>query len=298
MNAPADMVKTDADIVTRHGSCRLQHGPLSDRVYIMDIGGEDAAAIAQTALALAAERGYGKVFAKVPAAAQADFAAHGYTEEARIPDYYAPGTACCFMCAFLDPERAVDDDPDLASVLDRATKEPAVAAAEHCIRACSADDADAMADLYGVTFDTYPFPIADPAFIAKSMAAATSYFGIWDGADLLALASAEADRSHAAAEMTDFAVRPEARGRGMAHSLLAHLDAWACHAGVRTGFTIARAVSHGMNLTFARQGYRFGGRLINNTNISGRIESMNIWYKPLTPAGTARSAGVCGGATA
>jgi hypothetical protein len=36
-----------------------------------------------------------------------------------------------------------------------------------------------------------------------------------------------------------------------------------------------------MNATFAKAGYSFGGTLINNTNISGDIESMNVWYKNL-----------------
>jgi hypothetical protein len=44
-------------------------------------------------------------------------------------------------------------------------------------------------------------------------------------------------------------------------------------------YTIARAISVGMNITFARCGYDFGGTLVNNTQIAGRIESMNVWYK-------------------
>jgi len=51
--------------------------------------------------------------------------------------------------------------------------------------------------------------------------------------------------------------------------------------GIKTAYTIARAASAGMNVTFAKGGYHFGGRLINNTNISGRIESMNVWFKSL-----------------
>ncbi len=35
----------------------------------------------------------------------------------------------------------------------------------------------------------------------------------------------------------------------------------------------------GMNITFAKTGYTYAGTLINNTNISGRLESMNVWYK-------------------
>ena len=50
---------------------------------------------------------------------------------------------------------------------------------------------------------------------------------------------------------------------------------------MKTAYTIARSLSPGMNITFARHGYLYGGTLTNNTNISGSIESMNIWYKPL-----------------
>lgn len=32
-------------------------------------------------------------------------------------------------------------------------------------------------------------------------------------------------------------------------------------------------------VTFARNGYTFSGTLLNNTDISGSIESMNVWYK-------------------
>ncbi|MDD2310679.1 MAG: hypothetical protein PHH91_13970, partial [Desulfuromonadaceae bacterium] len=42
------------------------------------------------------------------------------------------------------------------------------------------------------------------------------------------------------------------------------------------------AYSFGMNITFARDGYSFGGTLTNNTNISGSLESMNVWYKTLS----------------
>jgi hypothetical protein len=44
-------------------------------------------------------------------------------------------------------------------------------------------------------------------------------------------------------------------------------------------YTIARSYSAGMNITFAKQDYKYTGTLINNTNIFGKIESMNVWYK-------------------
>ena len=51
--------------------------------------------------------------------------------------------------------------------------------------------------------------------------------------------------------------------------------------GVKMAVTIARAASPGMNAVFRQNGYRYAGLLRNNTQISGRPESMTVWYKPL-----------------
>jgi hypothetical protein len=59
------------------------------------------------------------------------------------------------------------------------------------------------------------------------------------------------------------------------------MDDHAKEAGLRVAFTIARALSFGMNITFARRSYQYAGTLINNTQIAGSIESMNVWYKTL-----------------
>ena len=81
--------------------------------------------------------------------------------------------------------------------------------------------------------------------------------------------------------MTDFATLPDARGNGYALQLLFFLEQEIKERGILTAYTIARAVSPGMNVTFGKADYRFGGRLHNNTDISGNIESMNVWYKSL-----------------
>ena len=81
--------------------------------------------------------------------------------------------------------------------------------------------------------------------------------------------------------MTDFATLSECRGNSLGTHLLEHMEQAVKTKSIKTAYTIARAASPGMNITFAKCDYEYGGRLINNTNISGQIESMNIWYKPL-----------------
>ncbi len=271
------------DRIERHGSRVWQHGTLNNRVYVMCIG-DDPHLTATGARDLARQHGYGKVFAKVPAAAAAPFLELDYTQEAAIPAYYANEDTCCFMSLFLDPERATVERETIDLVMEATTTasgQQAERERPHLppIRLCTEDDAPAMAKLYGETFGTYPFPIEDPEYIVASMRSNVSYSGIWSHDKPIALSAAECDRTNGAVEMTDFAVAPSARGDGIAAALLAHMEQEMRAAGFRTAFTIARATSYGMNITFARRGYAHDGLLVNNTSICGRIESMNVWHK-------------------
>ena len=130
-------------------------------------------------------------------------------------------------------------------------------------------------------FESYPFPIHDPVYLQKTMKSHIQYFYVSDRGRFVALSSAEMNHSCKNVEMTDFATLQAYRGRGLAVHLLGTMEKEMKERGIKTAYTIARAVSAGMNITFAKMGYAFSGTLINNTNISGNIESMNIWYKRL-----------------
>jgi putative beta-lysine N-acetyltransferase len=136
-----------------------------------------------------------------------------------------------------------------------------------------------VASCYDEVFESYPFPIHDPDHLRKEHEGGTRFFTAWDGESLVAASSMEPGGASGAVEMTDFATLPSNRGEGLATRLLGMMDSAAMEAGKRVAFTIARAVSFGMNITFARRGYRFGGTLVRNTQISGSIESMNVWHK-------------------
>ncbi len=138
-----------------------------------------------------------------------------------------------------------------------------------------------MSEVYKQVFPSYPFPIHDPEYLRQTMRTHIDYFGIFKDGKLVAVASSEMDKKGANVEMTDFATLPEYRGLGLACFLLRVMEEAMAARKMRTAYTIARAVSPGMNITFARMGYLYSGTLVNNTQISGRIESMNIWYKRL-----------------
>ncbi len=273
------------DKIENIGGSVIQHGPNSNRVYLMKLDPADLPALHEVIMQRVNTHGYGKVFAKIPASVLDAFLDRGYREEARIPGYFRGHTDAVFLGYYPDVTRATDGDAAGAAAVLNISQDQAVSQPPdlepRIMRQLRPGDVPALADLYRNTFDSYPFPITNPDYLQKTMATHVVYFGVFDENCLVAASSAEIDRDASAAEMTDFATAAAFRGQGLARALLAAMDAAMQQQGIRTAYTIARAVSHGINITFARGGYRFGGTLINNTGISGAIESMNVWFRTL-----------------
>ena len=82
--------------------------------------------------------------------------------------------------------------------------------------------------------------------------------------------------------MTDFAVLEKYRGNHISLYLLKMMEEEMKKIGIKKAYTMARALSYGMNISFSKMGYLYSGTVINNANISGDLESLNIWHKDLT----------------
>ncbi|MBE0504197.1 MAG: putative beta-lysine N-acetyltransferase [Desulfuromonadales bacterium] len=278
------------DTLTTFGQSKIQHGKHSDRVYLMHLATADLPGIIPHLGALAGDRGYSKIFAKIPAAAEDAFLADGYAVEASIPNFYRGQESALFLGKYFSPKRQEEKHPaSVAEALELARQKATPGGGQHTLdaalrcRQMLPSETAPMAALYRQVFATYPFPIHEEAYLRQTMAEDVIYFGIWEGDELIALTSAEMDRKGENAEMTDFATRPDCQGRGLANYLLAQAEAAAAQCGIKTAYTIARSYSPGMNITFARNGYTYSGTLTHNTQISGTLESMNVWHKSLLP---------------
>lgn len=276
----------ETDHVESLGGARIQHGPYNRRVYLMKLGQASPTELLPKLLGLCERRSYTKIFAKVPARHEPVFRKLGFRVEGRVPHFYKGSEDAMFAGLYLKPARRQAKEPDrieqIRVLAEGKRPRPAPKpTGELILRRCQPRDIPEMAPLYRQIFATYPFPIAEPAFLAETMASHVVYFGIWKEDELIALSSAETDRQSQNVEMTDFATLPDHRGNGYAGMLLTRMESAMRDEGMLTAYTIARAISPGMNITFARQGYHYGGCLVNNTNICGTIESMNIWHRPL-----------------
>ena len=276
-----------SDSVIQYGKSRLQHGHFNNRVYIIKLAQDDLPGIIGFTDDLAENEGYTKIFGKVPASSADLFVRAGYVIEASIPSYFQGKEEAVFIAKYFDPDRSkavnATELAEIWSVAGKHTrKRPDLKLPEgFTLRPANTGDAEKLADLFRRVFPTYPFPITDPEYIKTTMQDNVRYFVITEENNLAAASSCEVDKESMTAEMTDFAVDPLYRGRGFARILLAEMEeAMRCE-GIITAYTIARSVSHPMNAVFAGAGYRFSGMLPNNTNISGSIESMNVWSRKI-----------------
>jgi putative beta-lysine N-acetyltransferase len=275
------------DAIEKIENALVQHGNWNDRIYLLKIGRNDPEKLIPALDALAREKGYGKIFAKVPALMKESFEKAGYIVEAKVPDFYHGKSDVFFMAKFYDKLRARDKDPETVNaVLEKADARhpislPPEIDPQFAFTPAAKSDAEQMSRVFKEVFETYPIPVHDPGYISKTMNENNAYFLIKKGGEIAAVSSSEMDRESQNAEMTDFATLPEFRGKNLSLYLLYRMEKDMKARGIITSYTIARAISFGMNITFARMGYIFSGTLANNTNISGQIESMNVWYKCL-----------------
>lgn len=274
----------NTDIITKLGNSLIHHGKNNNRIYLMKLEKDDFPQIIDALSLLAKTHQYTKIIAKIPKWAKDEFIKNGYKVEAVVPNFYNGQMSSYFLALYLDPQRAVEKDIQKTKDILMYTKN---ISNTMCVTDLPSDfkcnilnkkDATNASVIYKKVFSTYPFPIFSPAYLMQTMDENIVYFGVWHNDKLVAVSSCEMDLNQQNVEMTDFATLPEYTGKGLASYLLCQMQAEMKTRGVRTAYTIARATSYGMNITFAKQGYKFGGTLINNTDIFGAIESMNVWY--------------------
>jgi len=263
----------------------IQHGKSNDRVYLMKMEKDDFPGVIEYIQELAKKKSYSKLFCKVPSWAVPAFVAEGFIAEAFIPAFYRKQVDVFFLSKFLTSGRLVHHGHKKISGLTYllislpGIKRPIQLKNGYCLKLLTPERAEEISELYKRVFDSYPFPVHDAEYIRNTMRKHIQYYGIETDKRLVALASAETDTKGENAEMTDFATLTEYRKNNLSLILLEEMERNMKNQGIQTLYTIARLNSPAMNKTFLKLNYKYGGILINNTNISGKIESMIVYYK-------------------
>jgi len=145
-------------------------------------------------------------------------------------------------------------------------------------------DVEGMLSLYRRVFETYPAPLTYREYLLSVLHRDAIFRVIrCPKGEVVAAASAELDDRRLSSELTDCATHPDQRGKGLMSVLLHALEEDLRRKGYRCAYTLARAPSFGMNAAFHALGYEYNGRMINNCDIYGDFENMNLWVKNLVP---------------
>lgn len=261
----------------------IYHGHYNNRVYIMKAtkNYEDVVNYSEE---ISKKNNYGKIIMKTTLNNGSKLRFKDYKIEAHIANFYKNNEDVVFLAKYLNKNREKTKDlMKINDVLEKAKCKKIVKnfkLPENLkIISLNKEHAEEMAIIYKKVFKSYPFDIFNPEYIKTTMDENIEYAGIMINGKLVSIASAEKDEHNKNAEMTDFATLPQNQGNGYAFYLLNYLEKKMKHQDYKTLYTIARAISYPMNITFKKSGYKHSGKLINNTNISGNIETMNVWYK-------------------
>lgn len=256
------------------------------RLKVLDFDG-DLPGICRRLDYLARRNGFDKIFVKARSAQWQAFLAHGYMLEGVIRHYFS-GEDAFVVSRFLSPERisspSLIEESDLIQALMEGPRTTKVAAlpAGYTLALATEADIPGIAILYSHVFESYPSPLTMPDFLQSTMRRDVVYAVVKDpNGTIVSAASADIDKIHGNAEMTDCATFPAERGKRLMALLLQRLEAELVDLGLTCAYTMARATAPAMNKVFYNLEYEYCGRLINNCDISGGFEDINIWSKRL-----------------
>ena len=265
---------------------QIHLSPLNRRIVVKSYQGENIEKLTSQLLDIAKENNFTKIWVKAYQKDKDKFLEAGFEKEAVIKDYY-PNDNAVSLAYYLTEERKQminrNQEERIINdlVTETATNNNINLAANYSFKVAEEEDLDKLAKLYDQVFDSYPYPIDRVDYLQKMWSDDVIYGLVYDGQDLVAAASAETVPQEKNAEMTDFATLPSYRGQGLASYLLKELEEVLKKKDYNCLYTIARAKVAGVNKIFSRAGYQYTGRLMQNCNIAGGLEDMNLWCKTI-----------------
>ncbi|MEG9297982.1 putative beta-lysine N-acetyltransferase [Mangrovibacillus sp. Mu-81] len=208
----------------------------------------------------------------------------GFVHEGVI-NHYFNGDRVHFMSRFMKEERRTSSywsqEDDLLSSVHKLGVYPSFMDSDDSILVAGTGQAEELSSLYKEVFKLYPVPLHDPRYIKDAMKNGTIFVCIRKNEQIISAASAEINFQYKNAELTDCATLPLYRKGGFMKNLIARLEEELLYRDIYCAYTIARALSYGMNAVFHQLGYEYRGRLANNCYIFDKIEDMNLWEKDL-----------------
>lgn len=249
---------------------------------------EDVAPLTDFLLQTAREHGMGKAVITARGLDWRAFQTRGYALEGTVERFYQ-GTPGHFMAYFLTGERQTTERLEEKQTLLQSLLEQPAGAGEvpplpegSSLEVAGPELAAELAAVYDQVFESYPSPLTDPDYVRELIESGDGLFMVTTAeGQITSAAAAEIDRAHGNAEITNCATLPDFRGEGLMSILIDALHQEMDRQQIPCLYSMARALSPGMNRALQRFGYTFRGRLVNHVHIGGGYEDLNLWERSL-----------------
>lgn len=213
------------------------------------------------------------------------FTQAGFCIEGKIDGFFKGADAYC-ASYFMDSKRKISNNPEQKDkIIAQCLKSHSRCIAggsntlPYSIRTATQRDIGEIVALFKTVFSTYPTPVYDEEYIRQTMNGKILYKVAESEGKIIGIASADMDIENLNAEMTDCATYSEYRGKGILSNIINELELELKNRNFITLYSLSRAINIGINMVLCKHEYKYAGRLINNCNICGTFEDMNIWTK-------------------
>lgn len=282
------MTKNSYDTIEKIEGAVVQHGETHNRVYLVQSETDNWNALIPKMENLARKNRYDKIVGKVPEDAMEVFTSKGYRVEAEIPGLFNGKKTGYFLADYLNGERGSCNDKELKTIASVKTIAHAANGdpedshfdlpSNLSVRKMDKNDLFAMVRLHEQAFKSYPFPIHKADYLLQLTQQNHEFYGLFENDSLLVSAILKIHQLESSVEIVDFATHPNYRGQNLSYYLVQEIKAAMEPRSLKTIYSLVRATSYGLNITFSKHGFSYGGTLVNNTLIRDNLESMNVWY--------------------
>ena len=225
---------------------------------------------------------------KVPEEAKEVFQSNGYQVEAKIPGLYNGEITGYFLADYLNNERGHCDEQKRKTIASVKTIALAANSAEEDsyfalpkdleVRKLDRNDLFNIIHLHKKAADSCVFPTHEAEYIMELVAQNHKFYGLFSGEELIVSAILKVHKKESNVEIVDFTTHPNFSGQNLSYYLVQEIKKNFDEMDCKTMYSLVRATSYGLNITFSKHDFVFGGTLLNNTLIRDTIESMNVWY--------------------
>ena len=266
----------------------VYHGNMHNRIYFPEGNLVDLNSLLPKMKNLAKTKNYEKILSKAPESSMNVFKSNGYEVEAKIPGLYNGTIDGYFLADYVRKERQQNDKKSIKTIAS--VKKIALAANKpktdsHMllpsnlkIKKLASKDFDALEELHKKAYKYHPNQIKNNSHFTELAAMDHLFYGLYEDEELLVSTTLAIHTNEANMEIVDFVTHPNYRGQNLSYFLVQDIKEQMANFECKTMYTMVRATSYGLNITFSKHGFSFAGTLTNNCVVRDTMESMNVWY--------------------